>query len=85
MKNNLESLEQLYLNLKRDYDSLLEKNQNDLVKIRIKEKMLNVLIPLFRKRYNKSKDKDSNKCRLLHKRYNPLKNNCSHETTLICQ
>lgn len=74
MRNTQEGLEKLYLNLKRDYDSLLEKNQNDLVKIRIKEKMLNVPIYLFRKRYNKSRGKDRNKYRILHSRSNPLKN-----------
>jgi hypothetical protein len=64
MRNSQEGLEQLYAGLKRDYDSLLEKNQNDLVKIRIKEKMLNVAIHLFRRKSNRYKGKGSSRFRL---------------------
>lgn len=42
--------EQRYANLKKEFDGLLEKNQNDLVKIRIREKTLNVYHGLSRKR-----------------------------------
>lgn len=34
--------------LKEDYDGLLEKSQNDLVKIRLREKSLNVSLVRFR-------------------------------------
>jgi hypothetical protein len=36
MKGNKIDYEQIYVNLKKEYDALLEKNQNDLIKIRIK-------------------------------------------------
>ncbi len=36
--------EELYKNMKRDYDELLEKSQNDLIKIKIREKQLNVTV-----------------------------------------
>lgn len=35
LKSN-ECFEQMYTKLKYEYDSLLEKNQNDLIKIRIR-------------------------------------------------
>jgi hypothetical protein len=38
-----------YKSLKNQYDSLLEKNQNDLIKIKQKEKHLSVPPSLFRK------------------------------------
>ena len=31
-----------YKNMKKEYDELLEKNQNDLIKIKMREKQLNV-------------------------------------------
>jgi len=34
--------EEMYRGVKKEYDQLLEKNQNDLVRIKIKEKTLNV-------------------------------------------
>ena len=36
MKGNKIDYEQMYMNLQKEYDALLEKNQNDLIKIRIK-------------------------------------------------
>lgn len=60
-KKNSADYEQLYFNMKKDYDSLLEKNQNDLIKIRIREKTLNVDSVRFRKEYSRSKGKDKNR------------------------
>lgn len=42
MSANQINLEAEYKSLKTEYDSLLEKNQNDLIKIKQKEKQLNV-------------------------------------------
>lgn len=44
-----------YINLKQQYDSLLEKNQSDLIKIKQKEKSLNVACQLCRKLSKKSR------------------------------
>jgi hypothetical protein len=38
----------MYNNLKKEYDELLEKNQNDLIKIKMREKQLNVTLLIFR-------------------------------------
>ena len=38
-----QNAETMYKNLKREYDELLEKNQNDLIKIKMREKQLNVI------------------------------------------
>ena len=43
-----QNAETMYKNLKREYDELLEKNQNDLIKIKMREKQLNVFFFLFR-------------------------------------
>ena len=43
-----QNAETMYKNLKREYDELLEKNQNDLIKIKMREKQLNVIFLLFR-------------------------------------
>lgn len=45
--------EEMYKGLKKEYDLLLEKNQNDLVKIKIKEKTLNVSSWLCRRRWKR--------------------------------
>ena len=41
--------EEMYRGGKKEYDQLLEKNQNDLVRIKIKEKTLNVTHELCRR------------------------------------
>lgn len=43
LKKKESEWEQQFLTLKKEFDALLEKNQNDLVKIRIREKTLNVV------------------------------------------
>lgn len=40
---SVKQMEAAYNKCKREYDELLQKNQNDLVKIRVREKTLNVL------------------------------------------
>lgn len=42
MSSNQTNFEAEYKSIKAQYDSLLEKNQNDLIKIKQKEKQLNV-------------------------------------------
>jgi hypothetical protein len=42
--------EQMYIGVKREYDLLLEKNQNDLIRVKIREKTLNVSGGSFRRR-----------------------------------
>ena len=41
--------EEMYRGVKKEYDLLLEKNQNDLVRIKVKEKTLDVSVRLCRK------------------------------------